>query len=128
VFVTSSATVYATRSDAATSWRQGTGAVGRRCLRNELAREFAKVGARVSSLRPLAFPAMAQRSAAYRLTLTAETQGQTLTVTLDAVVLMQGRALATVVVGTAFAQPDLAADVKLARVVAGRMQKAMRGA
>jgi hypothetical protein len=128
VFVTSSSTVYVTRADAATSWRRGTSAAGMRCLREELAREFARQGARVASLRRLAIPSLAQRSAAYRLRLTATVQGQTVPLTLDFVILMHGRALSALIVGTALTQPDRAAEVRLARVLAARMAAAMRGA
>lgn len=128
VFVTSSSTIYATRSDATTSWRRGTSGAGTRCLRQELGREFAKQGARVVSLRSMAFPALAQRSAAYRLTLAATSQGQTINAYVDFVVLLQDRAVAGLVLGSALVQPDRAAEIRLARVVAKRMAKAMRGA
>ena len=128
VLVTSSSTVYATHADAQASWRLGTSAAGVRCLRDELGREFAQQGARVVSLRPMSFPALAQRSAAYRLTLAAVAQGQTITAYVDFVVLRQDRALAGVVVGSALVVPDRAFEVRLARTVATRMAKAMRGA
>src|SRR5919106_1696163 len=101
VSMTSSSTVYATRADAATSWRRGTSAAGMRCLREEFARQFARQGARVVSFRRVAFPALAQRSAAYRLTLEGTAQGQTVNAFVDAVVLVQGRALGGLVVGSA---------------------------
>ena len=127
ILVTSSATVYATQADAATSWRRGTSAPGMRCLREEFGRQFARQGARVVSFRRLAFPAVAQRSAAYRLTLEGTAQGQTVNAFVDAVVLVQGRALGGLVVGSAVVAPDRSAEVRLARTIAGRMAKAMRG-
>lgn len=128
VLVTSSATVYATRANAATSWRRGTSPAGMRCLREEFGRQFARQGARVVSFRRLAFPALAQRSAAYRLTLEGTAQGQTISAFVDAVVLAQGRALGGLVMGSAIVPPDRSAEVRLARTIAGRMAKAMRGA
>jgi hypothetical protein len=128
VFITSSSTVYATRADAATSWRRGTSSTGMRCLREELSRQFAMRGTRVISLRRVPFPALAQRSAAYRLTLQGMAQGQTVNAYVDFVVLMQGRGVAGLVVGSALVQPDRPAEVRLARTIAGRMTKAMRGA
>jgi hypothetical protein len=128
VLVTSSSTVYATQADAATSWRRGTSAAGTRCLREELGREFARQGTRVVSLRRVSFPALAQRSAAYRLTLEGTAQGQTINAFVDFVVLMHGRAVAGLVVGSALVQPDRPAELRLARTIAGRMAKAMRGA
>ena len=127
VFVTSSATVYATAGDSATSWRRGTSTAGLRCLRVELGREFARQGARVVSLRRVSFPALAQRSAAYRLTLAATAQGQTIPGFVDFVVLAQGRAVAGLVVGSVVAAPDRQVEIRLARAIAGRMAKAMRG-
>jgi len=126
--VTSSSTVYATRADAATSWRRGTSVAGTRCLRDELGREFARQGARVVSLRRVSFPALAQRSAAYRLTLKGAAQGQPFTAYIDFVVLLHGRAVAGLVMGSALVPPDRPAEVTLARTIAGRMAKAMRGA
>lgn len=127
VLVTSSATVYATQADAATSWRRGTSAVGMRCLRAEFGRQFARQGARVVSFRRVSFPALAQRSAAYRLTLEVTTQGQTVNAFVDAVVLVHGRAIGGLVVGSAVVEPDRPAEVRLARTIAGRMAKAMGG-
>jgi hypothetical protein len=128
VFVTSSSTVYASRADASTSWRRGTSAAGMRCLRVELGGEFARQGARVVSLRRVPFPAVAQRSAAYRLTLAGTSQGQTFNAFVDFVVLGQDRALAALVMGSALVPPDRQAEIRLARTIAGRMAKAMRGA
>ena len=127
VYITSSSTVYATQADAATSWRRGTSGVGMRCLREELGREFARQGTRVVSLRRVSFPTLAQRSAAYRLTLEGTAQGQTINAYVDFVVLLHGRAQAGLVVGSALVQPDRPAEVRLARTIAGRMAKAMRG-
>ena len=126
--ITSSSTVYATRTDAATSWRRGTSVAGTRCLREELGRAFAGQGARVVSLRRVSFPALAQRSAAYRLTLQGTAQGQSITAYVDFVVLLHGRAVAGLVVGSALVPPDRPAEITLARAIAGRMARAMRGA
>jgi hypothetical protein len=128
IFVTSSSTVYATRADAATSWSRGTSPAGARCLRQELGREFARQGVGVVSLRRVSFPSFAQRSAAYRLTLRGQSQGQTVDAYVDFVVLMQGRAVAGLVVGSALVRPDRPAEVRLATTIAARMAKAMRGA
>jgi hypothetical protein len=127
VVVTSTSTVYATAADAATSWRRGTSNDGQRCLREELGRQFGRQGARVS-LRRQSLPALAQRSAAYRLTLFVKEQGQSNYAFIDFVVIQQGRAVSGLVVGTALVQPDRALEVHLARTLAARMAKAMRGA
>jgi hypothetical protein len=128
VFITSSSTVYATEKEASASWRRGTSAAGLRCLREELGREFARQGARVVSIRPLSFPTLAQRTAAYRLTIAGEAQGQTINLFLDFVVQKQGRAQTGLVVGSALVQPGRGAVVRFARTLATRMRTVMRGA
>ena len=128
VLISSSATVYASRANAATSWKRGTSAAGMWCLREEFGRQFTRQGARVVSFRRMSFPALAQRSVAYRLTLEGTTQGQTVNAFVDAVVLAQGRAIGGLVVGSAVVEPDRPAEVRLARTIAARMAKAMRGA
>lgn len=128
VFVASSSTVYETAADATASWRRETSTAGTRCLRRELGKQFAKQGASISTLRRVAFPKLAQDSAAYRLVLTSTAQGQTVTLTLDVVALKHGRATVGLVVGTALVPPVREAELRLARTLEARMAKAMRGA
>ena len=79
---------------------------------------------RVRSFRKLVFPKLAQRSVALRILATA----QGVTVVVDLVALQQGRAHSTLVIVSALAPVPKAEQHRLARVVAGRMAKAMRGA
>lgn len=97
------------------------------CARGLLRREFAKERVKLVSLRKVAFPRVGQRTVAYRVVLSAK-QGQlTFRFYLDLVVLMHSRAHAQVIAGSAFQPFPKAEAVRLARIVADRMARAMRG-
>lgn len=125
-FVASAANVYATATDANASWARGTRGAGTRCLRDELADEFATQGVALESLRKVAFPRVAERTVAYRVTLSGTVQGTTVRVVIDLVVLKHSRAQAALYFGSAFAPPAKADEVSLARVAARRMAAVMR--
>ncbi len=71
LFVSSAAQVYESVADASASWRRATSAPGTKCATELLRREFAKQGVDLVSLRKVAFPRVAERSVAYRVTLSA---------------------------------------------------------
>lgn len=123
-FVSSLSQVYESRADSNASWRRGTSAAGETCARDAFRRQFQKDGVRMESFRRIAFPPSAERSVAYRLV--AFSQGAR--VFLDVVVLKQGRAQAALLLGSALTPMPKDVEVQLARVVAGRMKSAMRGA
>jgi len=125
-FVVSAANVYATVTDANASWARGTRGAGTRCLRDELADEFATQGVALESLRKVAFPRVAERTVAYRVTLSGNVQGTTVRVVIDLVVLKHSRSQAALYFGSAFAPPAKADEVALARVAARRMAAAMK--
>jgi len=127
VFVSSASQVYASAADASASWRRATSAAGTKCATELLRREFAQQGVRLVSLRKMAFPRVSERTVAYRVRLSAKTEQGMLRVYVDLVALMRSRAQATVVVGSAFAPPERAEELRLARILAGRMATAMRG-
>jgi hypothetical protein len=127
VSVSSAAQVYATVADASASWRRGTSVAGERCAKETLRREFAKEGVRLVSLRRIAPPKVADRSVAYRIELSAETQGVTVRLVIDWVVLMHSRAHAVLFFGALSPIPR-SEQLPLVRLVAQRMEKAMRGA
>ena len=127
VFVSSAAQVYESGADASASWRRATSARGTRCATELLRREFAKQGVDLVSLRRVAFPRVSERSAAYRVTLSATTAQGKVPVYVDVVALMRSRAQATVIVGSALVPPQKAEELRLARIVAGRMATALRG-
>lgn len=119
VFVSSFAHIYESVADADASWRRGTSTAGESCLRSELGRDVESV-----SLRRLRFPRLAPKTAAYRVVGT--TQGVEFYV--DFVVFQRGRAQAGVVLGSALAPVPADVQRRLARLVAARLAKAMRGA
>ena len=125
-FVSSAAQVYKSAADASASWRRAVSAPGTACAAETLRREFAKQGVDLVSLRKVAFPRLAERSVAYRVTLAATTAQGQVPVYVDLVAMARSRAHATVVVGSALVPPQKAEELRLARIVAGRMAAAMR--
>jgi hypothetical protein len=125
-FVASAANVYATVADANASWTRGARGAGTRCLRDQLADEFATQGVALESLRKVAFPRVSERTVAYRITLSGTVQGTTVRVVVDLVILKHSRAQAALYFGSAFVPAAKADEVALARVVARRMAGAMK--
>ena len=125
--MSSAAQVYESVADASASWRRATSAPRYDVRDRGPAREFAKQGVDLVSLRKIAFPRVSERSVAYRVTLSATTAQGKVPVYVDLVAMMHSRAQATVVVGSALVPPPKAEELRLARVVAGRMATAMRG-
>jgi hypothetical protein len=127
VFVASAAQVYRSAADADSSWRRATSAAGVRCATTLLRREFAKQRIQLVLLRRVAFPRVSQRTVAYRVRLSAGTPQGTVPLFVDVIAHMHGRAQATVILGTPLVPPQRADELRLARLVAGRMAAAMRG-
>lgn len=125
-FVVSAVNVYATVTDANASWARGTRGTGTRCLRDQLADEFATQGVALESLRKVAFPRVAERTVAYRVTLSGTVQSTTVRVIIDLVILKHSRGQAALYFGSAFAPPARADEVALARVTARRMSTALK--
>ncbi len=119
---TSVSRVYESRPGSAASWRRGTSQAGISCLRAEFLRLFAAQGGQLESFRRIALPKLAERSAAYRLTVLV----QGLRAYLDVVALKQGRAQASLLMVSALTPVARAEQLRLARVVARRMKAAMR--
>ena len=126
-FAGSEAQIYESLADANASWKRGTSAAGTTCLRDGLRREFAKGGLRLTSLHAMTFPRLAQRTAAYRIVLTGPSQGVTVRLILDAIVLMQSRAQFGLFIGSALVPPNRDDELRLGRLTARRMAKAMGG-
>ena len=124
--MSSAAQVYQSAGDASASWRRAVSAPGTACAAETLRREFAKQGVDLVSLRKVAFPRLAERSVAYRVTLAATTPQGQVPVYVDLVAMARSRAHATVVVGSALVPPQKAEELRLARIVAGRMAAALR--
>lgn len=123
-FVSSLSQVYESRADSSTSWRRGTSPAGEKCARVQLGRAFERQGGRVETFKKIPFPALAEKSVAYRLVVTT----QNVRAFVDVVVLKQGRAQAALLLGSALTPMPRDVELELARTVAGRMAKAMRGA
>jgi hypothetical protein len=119
ILVASFAQIYESVADANASWKRGTSPAGERCIRDELGRDGTLV-----SFRRMSFPRLAQRTIAYRLV--GRTQG--VKFYLDFIVLQQSRAQAGIAFASAVVPIPKAEQVGLARVVAERTIKAMRGA
>jgi hypothetical protein len=127
-FASSEAQVYESIADGSAAWTRDTSTAGIACLKSTLRREFAKEGLTLLSFRKLAFPPVSQRSAAYRIALSGKSQGISVRVFFDAVVLLHSRAEVFLAVGSALVPPVKSVDVGLARTLASRMKTAMRGA
>ncbi len=127
VFVSSAARIYESVADASASWRRSTSAAGTKCATQLLSREFAKQGVGLVSLRKISFPRVSERSAAYRVELSAMTSQGTVPVYVDIVALLRSRGQATVIVGSAVVPPQRAEELRLARIVARRMASTLRG-
>jgi hypothetical protein len=125
VSVSSGAQVYESVADANASWRRGTSAAGTQCLRTLLRRLFSGQGISFVSIRKIAFPNVAERTVAYRVTLSVETQQGPVPAYADAIVLKRSRAIAQVFVASALVRPSRPEEVRLARLVAGRMARQM---
>ncbi len=125
--VGSSAAVYASRVDGDAAWRRSTSRAGMNCLRDEFQALFARQGESVRvAILPLAFPKLASARAAYRVVISAAGAARPLA-HIEFVVLKQGRAQAALLFAGVVVRPDRATEIRLARIVAARMTKAMRG-
>ncbi len=123
-YVTSTASVYASRSDSNASWSRGTSKAGERCLRLGLRRELQGTVVQLTSFGRIAFPKRGARSVAYRALATV----QGVRVYVDLVAMQVGRAQAGVVYVSALTPAPPGELRRLTNVVAGRAAKAMGGA
>jgi hypothetical protein len=121
-YVTSTASVYATRSDASAAWVRGTSKAGERCLRVGLRNALQGSAVQFVSIRRLAFPPRGTASVAYRALATV----QGVRVFLDFVALQVSRAQAGVVYVSALTPPPAAELRRLTALVAKRAERAMR--
>jgi hypothetical protein len=117
-FISSKAEVYESRGEANTSWQRETSAAALECGRKALARS----GGMAVTLRRRAFPRLTQRSIAYRYVFSE--QG-VLRYYVDAVALQQSRAHAGVWFTSTLKPFPSSEQVRLVRILAARMAKAM---
>jgi len=120
----SASQVYASIANANTSWRRGTSSAGVACAAAAYRSLSRSEGVRFVSYRKIAFPSVAPRTVAYRWI----TSANGVRIYADLVFLMRSRAQAGVYFVSPVGPIERSEQVELARVVAGRMAKAMRGA
>lgn len=126
VVIGSSAAVYRTAADARAAWRRSTSKARTKCVRDAFQDLFRRQGEAVRvSIARRPFPLLASRTAAWRMTLFGAGTGPIATV--DTVVLAQGRAQASMLFAGVLRPVAQAHEIALARVVARRLQAAMRG-
>ena len=123
-FVSAEAEIYESVADANTPWRRGTSPAGETCIRSLFKREFAKSGVRFLSFRRLQFPHVIQKTIAYRLVSSA----QGVRIFFVVIVRQQGRAQVSIAIGSGLILAPKDEEVRLARLTARRIVKAMRGA
>ena len=125
--VGSTAAIYRTSAQARTSWQRGSSRAGMNCLRDEFRNEFARQGEAVRvTIRQLAFPRLGGGSFAHRVVLAGAAAGSP-ALYIDLVVIRESRAQVGLLFAGVVVPPSRATELSLARVVAKRMAKAMRG-
>ena len=125
LFVSSFAQVYVSERDSLTSWRRGIRPAGRRCAREIFRADARQNGVTFNSFGTTSFPRLARQSIAFRIVLTTS---EGVRIYVDAVLMRHGRAQAAVVLGSGLAPVPKAERLRYARLVAGRMARALRGA
>lgn len=125
--VSSAAQVYASSADANASWRRSVSAAGVRCGAELVRRTFVRQGIRLASFRKIPFPRVAERTVAYRIRLSVETGQGAVALYVDLVALQHSRAHASILLGVPFDPVDRAVELRLARLIAGRMVRALPG-
>jgi len=122
-YLTSSSSVYATRSDSDASWVRGTSKAGEQCLRQAVRAALQGTVVRLVSFKRVPFPKRGARSVAYRALATIEG----VRVYMDVVAMQVSRAQASVFYVSALVPAPAAELRRLSAVVAKRAANAMRG-
>ena len=127
--VGSSSAVYGTAAHSRSAWRRNTSRAGSSCLRDAFRNELVQQGEAVRvSIREIRFARLDVAAKAYRVAISGTTPGQPPVLFVDVVLLLHGRAQAGLLFAGIVVPPARATEIALARVVAKRMQAAMRGA
>jgi hypothetical protein len=122
--IASASGIYVSVVDANAAWGRGTSASGFKCLRNVFLRLARTSGVRFVSFRRIPFPAVAPETAAFRW----QTLANGIRLYADIVFLMRSRAQAVAFFISAVDPMERAEQLRLTRLIATRMAKAMRGA
>jgi hypothetical protein len=128
ITIASDTDVYESVADANASWRRGTSVAGMACLKATVRHEYAKAGLKLLSFRKTSFPRVAPKTVAFRVALEGQAQGLTVRAYIDLVALQQARAQASLAFASAIDPLEQPEQVRIARIVASRMAKTMRGA
>lgn len=127
--VGSTSVVYGTARDSAAAWRRSTSTVGRKCVRDEFRKTFARQGETMRiALRELALPKLATTAMAYRLVISGADPAQPPLLFIDVMLLSHGRAQVGLLFAGVVTPPARAVEIALSRLVAQRVKVAMRGA
>jgi hypothetical protein len=127
-FVSSSANIYRTAAQAVSSWRRNTSPAGETCAKKVLGDSFKGSKVTLRALSRMSFPRLAPLTISYRVTAGISAGGSTVPLYFDLVVLEQGRAQVSLVVGSTGAPLARSELVQLGRLTAGRVANAMKGA
>lgn len=122
MFVFGATRVYTSTADANASWRRQLSPAGRRCATSATQNQLG--GRHSIGLVPFAFPRLAPRTVALRLTV----RSAGATTYEDVVVLQRSRGQAFFVVGSSGGAAAKALELRVAHILAARQAKAMRGA
>jgi hypothetical protein len=127
--VGSTSAVYRTARDSDAAWRRSTSTVGRKCVRDEFRKAFARQGETMRiALQELALPKLATTAIAYRLAISGADLAQPPLLFIDVVLLSHGRAQVALLFAGVVTPPARAIENALSRLVAQRVKVAMRGA
>jgi hypothetical protein len=121
-YVSSSAAVFKTAAQAQASWNRVVKPGLLDCLGSlfDKGASGSSVTIKVVGKSTLAFPRLAPRAAAYRLSFAAKSQGLTLRGAVDLILLGKGR-IDALMISVAFGTPPLADERRLAGLIAGRL-------
>ena len=127
--VGSTSAVYRTARDSDAAWRRSTSTVGRKCVRDEFRKAFARQGETMRiAAREIALPRLAVTSKAFRLAISGVDPAQPPLLFIDVVLLKHGRAQVGLLFAGVVTPPARATEIALSRLVAQRVKVAMRGA
>jgi hypothetical protein len=127
--VGSSSVVYRTARDSDAALRRSTSTVGRKCVRDEFRKAFARQGETMRiAVRELALPKLADTAKAFRLAISGADPAQPQLLFIDVVLLSHGRAQVGLLFAGVVTPPARAIETALSRLIAQRVKVAMRGA
>jgi hypothetical protein len=127
--VGSSSAVYRTARDSGAAWLRSTSTVGRKCVRDEFRKAFARQGETMRiAVGEIALPRLAVTAKAFRLAISGADPRQPPLLFIDVVLMHHGRAHVGLLFAGVVAPPARATEIALSRLVAQRIEVAMRGA